>query len=79
MSCDLRLATDINDGRCQKAGKGGPGTGEAAARVRRVPAAHTEGYLEGFPTIEDGLRGMQFVDACVRSSKRDGAWVKLAP
>jgi predicted dehydrogenase len=31
-----------------------------------------------YPTIEDGLKGMQFVDACVRSSKRDGAWVKLA-
>ena len=32
-----------------------------------------------YPTIEDGQKGMQFVDACVRSSKRDGAWVKLAP
>jgi predicted dehydrogenase len=32
-----------------------------------------------YPTIEDGLKGMQFVDACVRSSKRNGAWVKLAP
>lgn len=31
-----------------------------------------------YPTIEDGLKGMQFVDACVRSSKRDGAWVRLA-
>ncbi len=31
-----------------------------------------------YPTIDDGLAGMQFVDACVRSSKRDGAWVKLA-
>lgn len=30
-----------------------------------------------YPTIEDGLKGMQFVDACVRSSKRDGAWIKL--
>ena len=32
-----------------------------------------------YPTIQDGLKGMQFVEACVRSSKRDGAWVKLAP
>ena len=31
-----------------------------------------------YPTIADGLLGMQFVDACVRSSKRDAAWVKLA-
>lgn len=85
--------------------RGGAGTGEAAARVTRVPAGHPEGYLEGFatiyreaadaitahrkghdvpadvlyPTIEYGLKGMQFVSACVRSSKRDGAWVTLAP
>lgn len=31
-----------------------------------------------FPTVHDGLAGVQFVDACVRSSKRDGAWVGLA-
>lgn len=31
-----------------------------------------------YPTIEDGMKGMQFVDACVRSSKRNGAWVSLA-
>ena len=30
-----------------------------------------------YPTILDGLRGMQFVDACVRSSARDSAWVDL--
>ena len=31
-----------------------------------------------FSTVQDGLEGVQFVDACVRSSKRDGAWVGLA-
>ncbi|WP_108815802.1 Gfo/Idh/MocA family protein [Loktanella sp. Alg231-35] len=30
-----------------------------------------------YPTIQDGMKGMQFVEACVRSSQRDGAWVKL--
>ena len=30
-----------------------------------------------YPTVSDGLKGMQFVAACVRSSQRDGAWVKL--
>ena len=30
-----------------------------------------------YPTILDGLRGMQFVDACVRSSARNSAWVDL--
>lgn len=30
-----------------------------------------------YPTIQDGLRGVQFVDACVRSSARNAAWVSL--
>lgn len=30
-----------------------------------------------YPTILDGLKGVQFVDACVRSSKRNAVWVKL--
>jgi predicted dehydrogenase len=29
------------------------------------------------PTIDDGLLGMRFIDACVRSSAKDAAWVKL--
>ena len=31
-----------------------------------------------FPTVHDGLEGLQFVEACVRSSQQDGAWVELA-
>ena len=31
--------------------RGGAGTGEAAARVTRIPGGHPEGYLEGFATI----------------------------
>ncbi|WP_299859876.1 Gfo/Idh/MocA family oxidoreductase [uncultured Roseobacter sp.] len=30
-----------------------------------------------YPTVLDGVRGMQFVDACVRSSARNAAWVTL--
>ncbi|QJF49801.1 Gfo/Idh/MocA family protein [Roseobacter ponti] len=30
-----------------------------------------------YPTIEDGLRGMEFVDACVRSSAKNAAWINL--
>jgi predicted dehydrogenase len=30
-----------------------------------------------FPTIHDGLKGVQFIDACVRSSARNAAWVTL--
>jgi predicted dehydrogenase len=31
--------------------RGGAGTGEAAARLTRIPAGHPEGYLEGFANI----------------------------
>ncbi len=84
--------------------RGGPATGEAAARMTRIPSGHPEGYLEGFaniyaeaaraiiarregvsldsavvfPGLKEGLEGVAFVDACVRSSKRNGAWVSLA-
>lgn len=83
--------------------RNGAGTGEAAARMSRVPPGHPEGYLEGFaniyseaaeaifakregkapsgevmyPSIRDGLRGVQFIDACVRSSAANAAWVSL--
>ena len=83
-------------------GRGGPGSGEAAARVTRVPPGHPEGYLEcfatiysevaqaikaaragekppkgvHFPTIEDGVKGMAFIEAAVKSSKADGKWVR---
>jgi len=83
--------------------RNGAGSGEAAARMSRIPAGHPEGYLEGFaniyseaadailatregkpisgdvifPTVEDGLKGVRFVDACVRSSSRNSAWVTL--
>ncbi|NRG17531.1 Gfo/Idh/MocA family oxidoreductase [Rhizobiales bacterium] len=30
-----------------------------------------------FPTVEDGVAGVAFVDACVRSSRRNAAWVSL--
>ena len=84
--------------------RGGAGSGEAAARLTRIPAGHPEGYLEGFaniyaeaaraiiarrdgtaldpatafPGLKEGLEGVAFVDACVRSSKRNAAWTGLA-
>ena len=30
-----------------------------------------------FPTVEDGVKGVAFVEACVKSSGRNGAWVTL--
>ena len=84
--------------------RGGAGTGDAAARMSRIPAGHPEGYLEGFaniyaeaaraiiarrdgtaldkavtfPGLKEGLEGVAFVDACVRSSGKNAAWTKLA-
>ena len=29
-----------------------------------------------YPTVEDGVKGVAFVEACIASSKRNGAWVK---
>ena len=30
-----------------------------------------------FPTVDDGVEGMAFIEACVKSSKKNGAWTKL--
>jgi hypothetical protein len=42
-----------------------------AARVGKKPlkSAH-------FPTIDDGVKGLEFVEAAVKSSKANGKWVK---
>ncbi|MEO1312592.1 MAG: Gfo/Idh/MocA family oxidoreductase [Pseudomonadota bacterium] len=44
-----------------------------AIEARREGRA-VEGDL---PTVQDGLKGIEFVDACVRSSTRNAAWVKM--
>lgn len=31
-----------------------------------------------FPTVQDGLKGVEFIDACVRSSGRNAAWIDLS-
>lgn len=31
-----------------------------------------------YPTVADGVAGVAFVDACIRSSRRNGAWVRPA-
>lgn len=50
---------------------------EAAEAIR---AKRDRRKLSGdvlFPTIEDGVKGVAFVDACVKSSRRNGAWVNV--
>jgi len=43
-----------------------------AAREGKAPPAECD-----FPTIVDGVKGVAFVEAAVKSSKANGAWVKL--
>ena len=31
-----------------------------------------------FPTIHDGVKGMAFIEAVLKSSAKGGKWVKLA-
>ena len=32
-----------------------------------------------FPSVEDGARGLRFIEAAVESSKQNGAWVDARP
>ncbi|NNJ64564.1 MAG: Gfo/Idh/MocA family oxidoreductase, partial [Xanthomonadales bacterium] len=49
-----------------------------AARAIRAAQAGTSAPDAVFPTVQDGFAGVAFVDACVRSSARNGAWVSPA-
>ena len=40
-------------------------------------SALLEGGRPDVPTVEDGVRGMAFIEACVESSKTGGRWTKL--
>ena len=48
---------------------------EAADAIRVHTTGETQTTL--LPGIKEGLAGVEFVDACVRSSARNAAWVKL--
>ena len=83
--------------------RAGPGAGDPADRVSRIPAGHPEGYLEAFaniygevaaaihahargerpagevlfPTGEDGLAGVRFIEAAVASNANGACWTRL--
>ena len=59
---------------------------EAFANIYRNFAAHIRARLENrepdplvldYPKIEDGIRGMAFIEAVVESSKKNAAWTRL--
>jgi predicted dehydrogenase len=50
---------------------------EAARAIHAARAGKKPDPAVVFPTVEDGLAGMKFIDAAVRSSAGNGAWVRL--
>lgn len=51
---------------------------EAARAIRAARRGRKPAKDVVFPTVRDGVEGVAFVEACVRSSKKNGAWTKLA-
>lgn len=50
---------------------------EAARAIRAAKSGTPVPEGTTFPGLKEGLEGVAFVDACVRSSARNGAWVTL--
>jgi len=48
----------------------------AAIRKKKAGQPLTEEDLD-FPNVEDGIRGVRFIEACVASSRKGAAWVKF--
>ena len=79
----LRRGRGTRDPRAGRASRGvsrGLRQHLQGGRRRHPRGARGQGARPGdviFPTVEDGVKGVGFVEACVRSSKRNAAWVKL--
>jgi predicted dehydrogenase len=50
---------------------------EAAHAILAAREGRAPGLSVVFPTVEDGVKGMAFIEACVRSSARNAAWVTV--
>jgi predicted dehydrogenase len=50
---------------------------EVAAAIRAARSKKKADPAVTFPTVEDGVRGIAFIEAAVKSSARDGKWVKV--
>ncbi|WP_293853455.1 Gfo/Idh/MocA family oxidoreductase [uncultured Alsobacter sp.] len=50
---------------------------EAAAAIRAARSGAKLDKAVTFPTVDDGVKGVAFIEACVKSSGKGGAWVKL--
>jgi predicted dehydrogenase len=49
---------------------------EAAAAIRAAKSGETTPADTQFPTVEDGVKGISFIDAAIRSSTASGRWTK---
>ena len=52
-------------------------TEAAAPSTPRRPAQPRRSEPCVYPTVHDGVKGVAFIEACVASSRRNGAWVKV--
>lgn len=50
----------------------------AAAIAADLSGEQAPAYANDYPTIEDGVRGMAFIEAVVRSSEDNAAWTKVS-
>jgi predicted dehydrogenase len=50
---------------------------EAAAAINARKAGKPVDSRVVYPTVDDGVKGVAFVEACVASSRRKGGWVRL--
>jgi predicted dehydrogenase len=50
---------------------------EAAAAINAKKAGKPLDSSVVYPSASDGVKGVAFVEACVASSRRNGAWIKL--
>lgn len=50
---------------------------EAARAIRAAHEGRRPDDYVIFPTVYDGVAGVAFIEACVKSSRENGAWVKL--
>ncbi len=50
---------------------------EAAAAIHAATSGSPVDPAVVYPTVDDGVKGVAFVTACIDSSKQNGAWVKV--
>lgn len=50
---------------------------EAAGIIRNLQAGAPVGDALHAPGIEDGVKGVRFISACIESSRKDSAWVEI--